>query len=441
MEGVRETRFAESAGLSIAYQVVGDGPIDLVFVPGFMSHVELNWEYPFFSAPLEQLARFARLIVLDKRGTGLSDRSLGLGTFEERMDDVRAVMDAAGSERAAVFGLSEGAAVACIFAATYPDRVSSLVLYGGFCPGAPPRLEPEDRERFVDWIARHWTTGDVIDRFVQHPPDREDCLAKLARFERYCCTPQVAREIMRRNLDGDVRAVLPTISVPTLVIHADGDPISPVAHAHYYAEHIPGAHLHVFEGDFHGSWRPSDSEPIAAGTRAFLTGEAAPSTASASRILATVLFTDIADSTATAAEMGDARWRTLLDDHDAAAREEVEGHGGVWVKSTGDGILARFDGPSRAVTCAHSLRRRAEHLGLRTRAGAHTGEVELRGDDVGGIAVHIASRVASLADAGEVLVSRTVKDLTVGSALSFEDRGEHRLKGVPDPWQVFAASV
>ena len=440
MEGIPETRFARSGDLSIAYQVVGDGPIDIVFVPGFMSHVELNWEYTFYAEPLRRLAEFSRLVVLDKRGTGLSDRPFGLGTFEERMDDVRAVMDDAGVDRANLVGISEGGAMCTLMAATHPERVSRLILLAAACPGRFPQ-DDAWKAGVLEGIERNWNTGLVLDAFIQNPPDREVALGHLARYERYCCTPSIAREIMRRSLESDITDVVPTVAVPTLVVHAERDPLVPFSHGQYYAEQIPGAVLVPLDLDVHGSWRPEDNVPGIAAIREYLTGEAPVPVVSVDRVLSTVLFTDIADSTVMAAEVGDARWRELLDGHDRAAAEEVSGHGGILVKSTGDGILARFDGPSRAVACAHALRRRADGLGLRTRAGAHTGEIELRGDDVGGIAVHIASRVAGLADAGEVLVSRTVKDLSVGSGLRFEDRGEHALKGVPDAWQLYSTAV
>lgn len=440
MEGIPETRFARSGDLSIAYQVVGDGPIDIVFVPGFMSHVELNWEYEFYGDILARLAAYSRLIVFDKRGTGLSDRPFGLGTFEERMDDVRAVMDDAGVERAHLIGVSEGGAMCALMAATHPERVASLVLMAAACPGRFGG-DTVQQAAFLDLVEQNWNTGRVLDAFVQNPPDRDVALGHLARFERYCCTPSIAREIMRRNFESDITDVVPSVAVPTLVVHAERDPLVPLSHGQFYAKNIPGAVFAPLDLDIHGSWRPSDYDLSLAAIREFLTGEAPRPVVSVDRVLSTVLFTDIADSTVMAAEVGDARWRELLDGHDRAAAQEVTGHGGILVKSTGDGILARFDGPSRAVACAHALRRRADGLGLRTRAGAHTGEIELRGDDVGGIAVHIASRVAGLADAGEVLVSRTVKDLSVGSSLTFEDRGEHALKGVPDAWQVFATTL
>jgi pimeloyl-ACP methyl ester carboxylesterase len=433
------TRYARSGELSIAYQTVGEGP-DVVFVPGFMSHVELNWEYPFVAVWLERVTTYARLTILDKRGTGLSDRPSGLGTFEERMDDVRAVMDAAGIERATLVGVSEGGAMSALMAATHPDRVDSLVLLAAACPGVFS-FSDEERTAILDNVERGWNTGLVIDGFVQDAPDQAGVLPGLARFERYCCTPSIAREIMRRTLESDIRSILPSVTVPTLVVQQVDDPIVPSEHARYYAGEIPGARLELLPGDFHASWRTARYEKTMSLTQEFVTGDAPSAPARIERVLSTVLFTDIADSTVMASDLGDARWRELLDGHDVAAAQEVAGHGGVLVKSTGDGILARFDGPSRAVACAHALRRRADGLGLRTRAGAHTGEIELRGDDIGGIAVHIASRVAGLAGAGEVLVSRTVKDLSVGADITFEDRGEHPLKGVPDPWQVYATAV
>jgi len=434
-----ETRFANSSGISIAYQVVGEGPIDIVFVPGFMSHVELNWEHEFLSTMLNSFASYGRLVVLDKRGTGLSDRSMGLGTFEERMDDVRAVMDAAGIERAALVGISEGGALCTLMAAIHPERVAALVLIAAACPGVF-KITDSARERWLGFIRGAWNTGKVLTRFIQNAPDPDVALAKLARFERYCCESVVAEQIMARNFDSDIRDALPLVAVPTLVLHNRSDPIVPISHGEYYATHIPGAEHAYFEADWHGSWRDEDNKEFLSAARRFLTGATAPP-ASVDRVLSTVLFTDIADSTARAAEMGDAGWRKLLDRHDAAALEEVAGHNGIMVKSTGDGILARFDGPSRAVLCAEALSRRADGIGLGIRAGVHTGEIELRGADIGGIGVHIASRVAGLAGAGEILVSRTVKDLSVGSGLVFADRGEHELKGVPDSWQLYAASV
>lgn len=434
-----ETKFAQSGGISIAYQVVGEGPINIVFVPGYMSHVELNWEYTFYSTVLKELSSYARLVVLDKRGTGLSDRTSGLGTFEERMDDVRAVMDAAGVQRAALVGISEGGAMCALMAAMHPDRVTKLVLLAAACPGVFTYTENE-REKYLKFVREAWYTGKVLSSFIQNALDPSVALAKLARFERYCCEPSMAREIMARNIESDIRHALPSVAVPTMVLHNRKDPLVPLSHGEYFAKHIPGAEHKFFDHDFHGSWNGADFDDMLRAARQFLTGDTSRPT-TIDRILSTVLFTDIADSTAQAARMGDARWRELLDRHDAAASEVVADHSGVLVKSTGDGILARFDGPSRAVMCANALRRRANEIGLAIRAGAHTGEIELRGDDVGGIAVHIASRVAGLAGAGEILVSRTVKDLSVGSSLVFSDRGEHELKGVPESWHLYSATV
>ena len=434
-----ETKFANSGGVSIAYQVVGDGPIDIVFVPGFMSHVELNWEHEFYSTVLNSYASYGRLIVLDKRGTGLSDRSMGLGIFEERMEDVRAVMDDAGIGRAALVGISEGGALCTLMAAMHPERVAAMVLIAAACPGAT-KISEGARARFLEFIRGGWNTGSVLDFFIQNAPDHELALSRLARFERYCCEALVAEQIMARNLDSDIREAVPLVTVPTLVLHNRHDPVVPLSHGEYYASHIPGATHAYFDDDWHGSWRASDYDKILAAARQFLTGTTAPP-ARVDRVLSTVLFTDIADSTARAAALGDAGWRDLLDRHDVAAQEAVAEYNGILIKSTGDGILARFDGPSRAVRCAEALGRRVTGLGLAIRAGVHAGEIELRGTDVGGIGVHIASRVAGLATAGEILVSRTVKDLSVGSSLLFADRGEHELKGVPESWQLYAASV
>lgn len=434
------TQFARNGDVEIAYQVVGDGPIDVVLVPGFMSHVDLNWEYSFYEVMLSDIASYARLVVLDKRGTGLSSRAVALGTFEERMDDVRAVMDAAGVERAMLIGISEGGAMAALMAATYPGRVASLVLIAAACPGVDA-VNEGTRSALLSFVRDGWYSGKVLNFFVQHPANRAIAVDELARFERYCCEPAVAEEIMARNVDSDIRNIVSSVAVPTLVLHNRRDPVVPISHGEFYASQIAGAKHQFFEADFHGSWRPSDSEATLKATREFLTGEAITKVATFDRILSTVLFTDIVDSTSTAAGMGDAGWREVLDLHDAAVAEEIERFRGTLVKSTGDGLLAHFDGPSRAVLCADALRRRATSIGIAIRAGAHTGEIELRGNDVGGIAVHIASRVASLADAGEILVSRTVKDLSIGSGLIFSDRGEQALKGVPDTWQLFAATT
>jgi pimeloyl-ACP methyl ester carboxylesterase len=432
------TQLASSDGLSIAYQVVGDGPVDLVFVPGFVSHVELNWEYIFTSAFLERLLPFCRLVILDKRGSGLSDRTLGAGTLEGRMDDIRAVMDAAGLERAALMGVSNGGPIAAMFAAMHPERVSSLVLSIAGCPGLQPL--PPDFEQTLRLVHEFWTTGLVLHQIVHHAPDEAEAIAQLARFERYACTPAVAVEILRRGGDSDLRPFLPMINAPTLVVSNRDDPVIPLEQAVYLADHIPDCRHVVLEGDFHCSWRPSDYDETLLLVEEFLTGHRSTAAAPGDRVLSTIVFNDIVRSTDRAADLGDARWRELLDHFDAVCQREVARHRGVVVKHTGDGMLARFDSPCRAVSCAIATNEQVGALGVRMRSGIHTGEVELRGSDLSGLAVHIASRVMDAAADGEVLVSRTVKDLTIGAGLAFADRGEHTLKGVPGEWALFAAS-
>jgi class 3 adenylate cyclase len=431
-----ETRFASSGELAIAYQVVGDGPIDLLFVPGFMSHVELNWDYVFISSFLDRLARISRLVVMDKRGSGLSDRSLGAGTLEDRMNDIGAVMDAEGLEQAAIVAISNGGPLAALFAATHPDRVSSLVLAASGCPGSEPA--GPGFEGMLALVREFWTTGMVLNLVVQHPPDPDEAVAQLARFERYCCTPSVAVELLRRTSESDLTPFLGLIQAPTLVLNNRDDPLIPLRQADYLAEHIAGARQVVLEGDFHGSWRPSDYDEPLRQIEQFLTGVPGRVTAPIERVLSTVVFTDIVQSTNQVADVGDAQWRRLLDRYDEVCSREVSRHQGVLVKTTGDGMLAHFDGPGRAASCALSINDQVGSLGLRTRSGVHTGEVELRGADLSGLAVHIASRVMGAADAGEVLVSRTVKDLTIGADLDFTDRGEHTLRGVPGSWPLFA---
>jgi pimeloyl-ACP methyl ester carboxylesterase len=431
-----DTQFARNGDLSIAYQVAGDGPIDLVFVPGFMSHVEMNWDYLFYSAALDRLAQFSRLVVFDKRGSGLSDRSLGAGTLEDRMNDICAVMDAAGLERAALLGMSNGAPLAALFAAMFPERVTSLVLAMPSCPGARP-VDPAF-EMVLGLIAEFWTTGLVLNMLVQHAPDSDEAIAQLARFERYSCTASVAVEILRRGAESDLTPFLRLIQAPTLVINQRHDPVVPPVEGTYLAEHIADARQIVLDGDFHATWRPTDYDEALQHAEEFLTGERGTAVPDVDRVLSTVVFTDIVQSTDRVAELGDANWRNLLDSYDDVCSTEVSRHRGVLVKQTGDGMLAHFDGPGRAVSCALAINEQVGSLGLRTRSGVHTGEVELRGSDLSGLSVHIASRVMSTAEAGEVRVSRTVKDLTIGANIDFVDRGEHVLKGVPGSWPLFA---
>jgi pimeloyl-ACP methyl ester carboxylesterase len=438
-----DVRYAPARdGVDIAYQVVGDGPVDLVFVSGFITHLDHSWALPHF-AWLEQLDGLARVITFDKRGTGLSDRSLGFGSLEERAEDIRAVMDAAGSDRAFLHGVSEGGPMSIVFAATYPERVRGLILYG---TGArfsqtedyPLGLDAAACEQLLHLIATEWGSGDVFGIFIQNASDSAGARRLVARFERNACTPKMAVEIMRRNLDIDVRPILSSITVPTTVIHASGDPIVPVASGRFLAEHIPGAQFRELAGDFHGSWRPEDVAPWRDAV-VDVVSSGVPAARAGSRVLATVLFTDIISSTELANRVGDPAWHTLLDQHDRVAEGEIERSGGRLVKTTGDGVLATFEGPGRGIGCARAMAEALLPLDMAIRAGVHTGEVELRGDDVAGMGVVIARRICDLAGTGEVLVSRTVKDLVTGSGISLVGRGSYRLKGVPDEWELFAA--
>lgn len=442
MGGIPETHYASSGDLSIAYQVVGDGDVDVVYVPGWVSHVELQWEPSPVSGFIHGLARFARVITFDKRGTGLSDRSLGAGTLEDRMDDVRAVMDAAGVDRAALLGMSEGGPLSMVFAASNPERVTSLVLFASFAravsgPDYPHGASPRRAAQLLDAIPSLWGTGVLLSANAPDPPEGIDALGAAARFERHASTPGVATAIMRANVEIDVRDVLPAISVPTLIVHCDADPFISVDHARYLAGHIAGARYVEVPGDFHVTWRPERYGPALEAIEEFLTGTAHAH--EPDRALKTILFTDIVDSTATAAQLGDARWRELLDAHDTVVRREVERFRGTEVSTTGDGFLVAFDGPARAIRCAHAIVDAVAAVGLRVRAGVHAGECEIRGDDLAGMAVHIGARVSARAEPGEVLVTSTVRDLVAGSGLDFEDAGDHALKGVPGTWRLLRA--
>lgn len=362
------------------------------------------------------------------------------------MDDVRAVMEAAGVQRAALFAVSEGGPLAMTFAATYPERVASLALYGTYArckedSDYPSGMPASVADAFPPVLEQTWGTGRALRFVLQHAPETPETDSFLARFERNSCTPPAVADIMRSNIDIDVRPVLPFISCPTLVVHTIGDPLVPHRLGRYLAETIPDARLLEIPGDFHVSWREEDFAPVLDAVEEFVVGHPVDSESGvADRVLATVLFTDIVGSTEQAVSLGDRRWRELLDRHDDLARRRIGEYGGRLVKTTGDGVLATFDGPARAIRCATALRDGSAPLGLAIRAGIHTGEVELRHADVGGVAVHIGARVSALAGPGEILVSRTVKDLVVGSGLGFSDRGSHQLKGLPEEWHVYAVA-
>jgi len=439
------TQYAKVGDLHIAFQVVGDGPLDLVFVPGWVSNVELGWEEPRQASFLRGLASFARLILFDKRGTGLSD-PVPIDrppTLEDRMADVNAVMDAANVDRAALFGFSEGGAMSALFGATYPDRISSLVLWG-----ATPRISWAD-----DWpwgVTRSEGIAQLksvesgqfnehfgLDFFVPGVADEPDMVRWWNRTSRLSASPGMYVALIKTNGATDVRSVLPTISVPTLILHRSDDIVVDVRASRYMAEHIPGARLVELPGGDHWPWI-GDSDAALGEIQQFLVGSRPEP--QIDRFLTTVLFTDIVDSTVRADELGDRAWTKLLDIHDGFSKDQLALFGGKWVKSTGDGMLATFDGPGRAIQCAMSLLERARDHGLELRAGLHTGEAERRGDDIAGMAVHIAARVSALAGANEVLVTSTVRDLVAGSGVRFEDRERITLKGVPGEWLLLAVS-
>ena len=429
-----ETRYARSGELHIAYQVIGDGPRDLVMVPGFVSNVETTWEVPAAAEFLTRLASFSRLILFDKRGTGLSDRVPvnELPGLETRMDDVRAVLDAVGSERASLFGVSEGGPMSVLFAATYPQRVDRLVLYGSYARRSDAELD--NGAALVRLIESEWGTGKVLaGRSASVVPDPE-LRAVLARTERQCATPGAATALIRMAVAIDVSSILGTVSVPTLVLHRADDPNLRVQGSRVLADGIPGARYVEVAGVDHIPWF-GDSEAILGEIEEFLTG--ARHQRAAERVLATVLFADIVASTERAVDLGDSDWKQLLDRFDELTRREVVRFQGREINRRGDDLLATFDGPARAARCAIAIAAAMRPLGIEVRAGVHTGEVEVRGGDIGGIAVHIGARVCSLAAASEILATRTVKDLTIGSDLRFSDRGDHLLKGVPDPVRIY----
>lgn len=438
---VPETQYAKSGELSIAYQVVGEGPLDVVFIPGFVSHVELAWELFPSRRMWERLASFSRLIVFDKRGTGLSDRSEGLPTLEERMDDLHAVMDAAGSQRPAFVAPTVAGPMALLFAATYPERASALVLWGSFArrawaPDYPFGIEADRAESTLQQVEQAWGTGEVFRGFAfQDAPTDASTQRLLARAERNAATPALAAAALRFEFQVDVRHVLSSISAPTLVLHRVGDPQVPVECGRYLADHIAKAKLVELPGDFHLSATGRDDDMLDE-IEEFLTGH--PHVPDFDCVLKTVLFTDIVGSTERAAQLKDRRWTDLLEEHNALVREELERYKGQEIDTAGDGFLAAFDGPARAITAAQAIRNRARGIGLELRAGLHSGECEMRGERLAGMTVHIGARVGALGGPGDVLVTSTVRDLVIGEEFEFDDRGRHALKGVPGRWLVLA---
>jgi len=431
-----ETRYALSGDINIAYQTIGHGPLDIVIVPGSISHVEFNHELPGFAAFLHRLSGFARVVTFDKRGQGLSDRVSGVASLEERMDDVRAVLDAVGSKRAVLLGFSEGSPMIVLFAATYPERVSHLILVGGY---ANSWRTDEVFEAFVTATVAAWGTGLSMKRVIGTQDGNEREIALLGKYERLSCSPGAFKTLMLMNRRIDVRSILPSVRVPALVLHSRADALIPIAEGRKLASAIPDA-KYIEYGDLpHGCFAGA-CEGLIGDIEEFVTGHRDGAFPETDRVLATVLFTDIVGSTRMAVEVGDHRWHELLDRHDRLAKQTVEKHRGNFVKSTGDGILATFDGPGRAVRCALAFGAAAQQMGLPLRAGLHTGEIEVRGQDVGGIAVHAAARVMAQCGANEVLVSRVVTDLVAGAGLKFTERGAFDLKGIPGQWELFAAA-
>jgi len=442
-----ETQYALSGDVHIAYQVTGEGPVDLVFVPGFVTHMELQWKLPGFAEFLNDLGSFARLIRFDKRGTGMSDPVSGAPSLEMRMDDVRAVMDAAGSQRAAFFGLSEGAAMSILFAATYPDRVAALAIRSCsprtlWAPDFPWGRSAEAYEHELQQALRVYSNREEARKLVQGLGMQGEAeVEAYIDLLRYGASPGMLEALYRMNKEIDVREVLPTVRVPVLVMHGSEDRIVPVEVARYTAQRLRTSRLVEIPGVGHLALGSPRSHPIQVEVERFV-GEVWQTggweDAEPERMLATVLFTDIVDSTTTAIELGDRQWRELLERHNSLVRRELLRYRGREVDSAGDGFLATFDGPARAIHCASAIVGGARELGIDVRAGLHTGECEIADGKVAGIAVHTGARVAGLAGAGEVLVSSTVKDLVAGSGIVFAERGAHQLKGIPGDWQLFA---
>ncbi len=442
MTTVPRTTYAKSGEVHIAYQLVGDGPRDLVFIHGWISHIEHMWEEPALARFLNRVASFSRLILLDKRGTGLSDPVPlnQLPTLEERMDDIRAVMDAVGSEKAVLLGTSEAGALNLLFAATYPKRTAALILLNSYARLAwdsdyPCGIRAGEAEQLLKSIEEGWGAGVALGALVASQANNESMKKWWGQYQRFAASPGAAVALLRMAFDTDARSVLPAIKVPVLVLHRTGDPFTGPHHGRYLAEHIAGARYIELSGVDH-LFFSEDPDRLVAEIQEFLTG--VREAGEPDRVLATVLFTDIVASTERATAVGDRRWRDLLERYYALVRRQLDRFRGRQVDTAGDGVFASFDGPARAIRCACAITAAARQLGMEVRAGVHTGECEVVGGKVAGIAVHVGARVAVMAKPGEVLVSNTVKDLVAGSGIRFEDRGAHVLKGIPGDWRLFS---
>lgn len=438
-----EIRYARSGDVHIAYQVFGQGPVDLVIIPGFISNIEHYWDWPEAARSLNHLASHARVVLFDKRGTGRSDRLGQLPNLDQRMDDTRAVMDAAGIERAAVMGVSEGGSLAVLFAAAHPERCSALVLYGAFARFSDWFPTKQKFDAFLEYVDTSWGTGKNFASFAPSKKGDAEFLRWWGRWERLGGSPSAVKNLMQLNSQINIDNVLPSVRVPSLILHRTEDPTVSIQAGRFLAKHIPHARLVELEGSDHIYWIGDNAPQIADMILKFIAkpGAEPRRTVTPQRVLATILFTDIVGSTERAQQLGDKKWHGLLQAHDATIRREILRFRGSEVKSLGDGFLILFDGPARAIHCAKAIMEAMVPLGIQIRAGVHTGEVEQSQSDVQGIAVHLAARIMQSAAGGQVIISRTVKDLVAGSGIEFEDAGEHSLKGLAERWQLFSVRM
>lgn len=436
---VPETRYTRSGSISIAYQTLGDGPVDVALIFGWISNIERVWEEPRFARFLSRLASFSRLILFDKRGTGLSDRPTDTPTLEERMEDLHAVLDAVESESAFVMGYSEGGPMCALFAATYPERTRGLVMMGSYprryrCEGFPIGPDKAEIDAFIDAIEANWGGPFAIEARAPSVANDPKFLDWWARFLRSSTSPAAAKALTTANMQIDVRDILPAIKVPTLLVHAVGDRTCSVDFSRYMVRRIPGAQLVEIDSEDHLPWLQG-SDAIVLAIEEFVTGSRHEK--SVERVLCTIMFTDIVGSTEIIARSGDENWRDVLSSHNTIVRQDLETFQGRELNTTGDGFVAVFDGPARAIRCAQSISGALSRIGIELRIGLHCGECEVQGDDVAGLALHIAARIMDQATSGEIIVSRTVKDLVAGSGIQFDNNGVHLLKGVPDEWQLY----